>query len=181
MGDNRQRQESMIGSRFFQRLHFKDLPWVLVPVPFALIGLWMGWRLIVDLTEHSEMQNWIETPAEIRHVEIVTISGRSTTQETKADYFYTFDGRRLYGSRVSLHSGSDNMGDFHCRTYRELKGHFESGESFRCFVNPKQPTQSMLYRELRTEIIIFEVIFILMFGGFGFGFLTAVIFSILRR
>jgi hypothetical protein len=93
-------------------------------------------------------------------------------QETQADYEYEYDGQHYRGSRVGLHSGGDNVDGFQESVYRELSGHFKSGEPFPCFVNPQQPTQSILYRELRWELILFYTVPVVVFGGVGICLLT---------
>ena len=50
--------------------------------------------------------------------------GRSSrTQSTTANYEYEFAGRKYLGDRVSLHSGSDNVGTFQRDVYNELERH----------------------------------------------------------
>ena len=40
------------------------------------------------------------------------------------------------------------------------------------FVNPAQPDQALLYRDLRWETLAFQTMFVLIFGGIGFGMLV---------
>ena len=86
-----------------------------------------------------------------------------------AEYAYEYGGQKYNGSRVGLFSGSDNIGSFHQDAYRELSKYQKSGKPFRCYVNPDRPDQALLYRDLRWAMVAFQLLFVLVFGGIGFG------------
>ena len=44
---------------------------------------------------------------------------------------------------------------------------------FHCYVNPRQPAEAILYRNLHWEMVAFQSLFVLAFGGVGFGILVA--------
>ena len=88
-----------------------------------------------------------------------------------AEYAYQYGGKQYTGRRVSLY-GSDNVGSFQQDVYRQLSEYRKSGRPFRCYVDPQQPDESILFRDLRWEMIGFQSIFALVFGGVGFGLLA---------
>ncbi|HEY4260332.1 MAG TPA: DUF3592 domain-containing protein [Schlesneria sp.] len=144
-------------------------------IPFASVGLFMGYEIIRTFVEHQAMQRWIQTPAVITKADLQVQHDEGATYKAIAEYQYEFDGQKRQGSRVSLSTGSDNVGNFHQRVHAELKAHQTNGQPFRCFVNPAQPDQSILYRDLRWEMIAFYDLFVLIFGGFGLGVLVGCI------
>jgi hypothetical protein len=148
---------------------------ILFAIPFASVGIFMGYEVIRTLAEHQAMQRWVETPAVITRADLQVQHDEGATYKAIAEYQYEFAGQKRSGSRVSLSTGSDNVGNFHQRVHAELKAHQTNGQPFRCFVNPAQPDQSILYRDLRWEMIAFYDIFVLTFGGFGLGVLLGCI------
>ena len=83
---------------------------------------------------------------------------------------------------MSLQGGSDNIGDFQQKAHRELaryaKGKPSGAERdpqrdtrrpFRCYVNPENPSESVIYRTLRWQMQAFYAIFALSFPAVGAG------------
>ena len=111
---------------------------------------------------------------ENRSADLKAHAGRKlTTYEVTAEYVYTYGGQEYKGSRVGFDSGADNIGSFHQNAYQELSKCQKSKTPFRCFVNPAQPSEAALYRDPRWEMLAFKMIFVLAFGGVGFGLLIA--------
>lgn len=154
---------------------------VLFAIPFASVGIFMGYEVIRTLVEHQAMQRWVQAPAVITRADLQVHHDEGATYKAIAEYQYEFAGQKRQGSRVGLSTGSDNVGDFHQRVHAELKAHQTNGQPFRCFVNPAQPDQSILYRDLRWEMIAFYDIFVLTFGGFGLGVLVGCIIVWLKE
>ncbi len=144
---------------------------VLFALPFAAVGVGMGVWLCSTLLAYFSARNWVETPAHIIRTELKAQRGKSTTYETTAEYSYEYGGQKYTGTRVGLNSGADNVGSFQQTAFRELSRYQNSKQPFRCYVNPAQPDQSLLYRDLRWELVAFKMLFVLVFGGVGFGML----------
>jgi hypothetical protein len=145
---------------------------ILFALPFAAIGVgagaWMGWTVIARL----KMQGWEEVPAKIVRADLKVNKGKkNSTYEVSAEYVYEYGGKQYTGTRVSLY-GSDNIGSFHQDVYRQLSEYRKSGRPFRCYVDPLRPAEAILFRDLRWELIGFQSIFALLFGGVGFGLLA---------
>ena len=151
---------------------------ILFALPFALVGI--GCLIGVGSTLWSWLsaQQWEEVPAKIIEAELVSNSGsKSTTYSVKASYKYDYKGTSYTGTRVSFSTGSDNIGDFHQRTSAELIEHRDSGEPFHCFVDPSDPSKSVLYRDLRYGPLLMLGVFGLVFGGVGIGIMWFGIFG----
>lgn len=55
---------------------------------------------------------WAEVPATIHDVKLVRNSGETTTYLVESQYSYIFNGVKYNSDRVSLSSGSDNLGSY---------------------------------------------------------------------
>lgn len=138
-------------------------------LPFAGVGVLMLALTFQQVGGWWRTSSWKEYPATIQSVELQENcdSEGTTTYRVQATYTYQVDGQQFTGSRVSLTFGSDNVGDFHLRIYQEIKRHHELALPFRCFVNPSDPVESILYRDLRPGLIAFYLLFVSVFGGIG--------------
>lgn len=134
---------------------------------FALPGLF----LLVMMTggalyDAVRMQSWVETDANILSSEVKHFSGDTSTYKIVADYTYQVNGRTYEGDRVSIHGGSDNVGDYHHETGRKLS---RSSKETTVFYNPKQPDEAIIDRSLRWEMIGFSSIIGFIFALVGCG------------
>lgn len=148
---------------------------LLFALPFAGVGIgmtgWAGWCA----WQFRQMQSWVETPATILDVNLKR--GDDTDQVT-ASYAYKVDGKEYLGDRVTLHSGGDNIGSFQRDAYRELENHRVRKRPFRCFVNPDDPHEAILYRDLRWEMMAFYTLFATLFGSAGVAFFTGTLIGL---
>jgi hypothetical protein len=152
---------------------------ILFALPFAAFGMGMGGWLVYTIFAWLSVQGWVETPARIVSTEFKAHhDDDGKTYSVTAEYTYVFAGQEYKGSRVGLYTTPDNIGSYHQDVYRELDEHRKSGKPFRCYVNPARPAEAILYRNFRWEMAGFQMIFVLVFGGVGFGLL---IFSIRGR
>ncbi len=143
---------------------------ILFALPFAGVGIFATYLVFSTVWAWVEVQDWQERPAHILSVDLISQpSDDSTTYSVETLYEYRFRGERFTSDRVTLTSGSDNVGSFHHDVHRELSRHQQSGSLFRCYVDPEDPTRAILYREIRLGLLGLKAIFALVFGGAGFG------------
>lgn len=147
----------------------------LFALPFAACGVITSGLVFYTLLEWFEVRDWQETPATIL---TANVDSHGDSGSTEATYEYVWNGQGYTGDQVSLHSGSDNIGSFQSRVAHELTTAHKSGEPFRCYVDPSNPAASILYRDLRWEMIAFYSLFGTIFGTVGFGLLYASVMSI---
>lgn len=168
----------------------KTIPGVLLAV-FGLLflapGLFLSGLYFRGFQQWWDARDWEETPCRIESAELHTSRGsKSTTYRVTATYHYEYRGRSYRSERVGFSMGSDNVGDFHQRAYRDLAPYarprpaaneVESAgpplRPFRCYVNPASPAEAVLYRELRWEMQAFMAIFALTFPAVGAGVMVA--------
>lgn len=147
---------------------------ILFALPFALAGVFVGSLAVRSLATWYEARDWVETPARILQADLEVHQGSdSTTYEVTALYEYEWQGRTYSSERVGLSSGSDNVGSFHQDRHAELSRHQSSGEPFRCFVDPDDPEEALLFREMRWGLFALMGVFALLFTGAGVGMMAA--------
>jgi len=139
--------------------------------PFVATGAFMWCLSISQLVDWYKAQSWVEVPARIWSAELrIEMGDEAPGYFVDAEYEYVYQGRRFIGTRVALQPGGDSIGTFHHDVAAELKEYARAGKPFRCFVNPKNPAEAVLYRTVRAEVIHFYVLFVLAFGGIGWAF-----------
>lgn len=149
--------------------------WFIFLMAFGILlllgGSFAAWQMWSKIFEHLALRSWVETPAQILRTEKEEneMLGRS---QTHADYEYQFRGGKYRGFRVSLYQGFDSGIKFQDRIFQELQGFQSSGQPFRCFVNPRRPSESILYPQLCFESILFSEIVLLVCGVLGLGMIT---------
>jgi len=145
----------------------------LFALPFAAVGVgafvWAGKTLI----DWSAASGWVEVSAEIVSVDLEQHDDDdgATTYKTTATYRYDYAGQTHTSHRVAIDFGSDNIGDFQQRLYYELRGARERGAPVKAYVDPNEPANAVLNRELRVGLLAIKGVFALLFGGVGFGLL----------
>jgi hypothetical protein len=139
-------------------------------IPFAAIGTLLVFSTLRTLLLLAAMQGWTVVPGTLQTAEL-TASGQASNR-ADATYTYVFEGRMYSGHRVSLY-GADNLGSFQKDTYEDLNEHLQAHQPYPVHVNPKAPEQSILKPVLRVETIAFSLVFILLFGGAGWGILIS--------
>ncbi len=115
-------------------------------------------------------RSWVECPCMIESAELhESYNEGSTTYSVAARYRYEYAGRHVTGNRVWIRHGYDGNEDYHNTILQELKSHIGKDRSFRCFVNPSKPSDAVLYRNLRPDLLLEKALFTFVFGGVGVG------------
>jgi hypothetical protein len=152
-------------------------------LPFLAAGLVMSGLYFHGYAKWWAARSWEEVPCWIESVELKRNPGSdSDTHKALATYHYEIRGRVYHGDRVALHGGSDNIGDFQQQAYRELSRYTnvkpagagrdpqrDERQPFRCYVNPENPAESVIYRTLRWQMQAFMAVFALTFPVVGAG------------
>jgi hypothetical protein len=145
---------------------------MLFALPFAGVGVGAGVWGARDLIEWQRMGDWTAVPAQLVSVELEEHDGDdSTTYETTATYRYEYAGQELVGTRVAIGTGADNIGSFQRDLYWQLRTAQGNGSPVTAYVDPQNPAAAVLNRELRYGMLLFKTVFLLLFGGVGFGLL----------
>ena len=147
---------------------------ILFLLPFALVGFGMAWLIVASVWTWLDTRSWVETPCTVLTAEVEEDWGDTTTYSVTASYEYEWQENAYQGWKVSNYFGSDNIGTFHITKARELKEKIAQGGKSRCFVNPDDPSEAVLFRDFRGEILLFNLAFVFTFGGVGFSGLITV-------
>lgn len=145
----------------------KSWPGVLFGMIFVLCGLGAAYGSAGKmLVGYIGSNNWQEVPATIHETELVRNYGDTTTYSVKSTYSYTYNGVVFHSNRVSLSTGSDNIGSYWQDLQRSLMAQKRSNEAF-ALVDPNDPSKSLLDRTLRWKSVIFGLVFLILFVGAG--------------
>lgn len=151
---------------------------ILFSLPFAGGGTFVGYLAASMLVDWGQALTWEETPARVLSADLdVNHGDDSTTYRVRAVYEYSYMGETYTSDVVSFGFGSDNIGSFHQDKHAELSGYLSSGALFRCYVNPSDPTEAVLYRELRWGLLGLQIVFALVFGLVGYGLMFAAVWG----
>jgi hypothetical protein len=142
----------------------------LFALPFAAFGVGaFVWGAFTLLDWHAAA-GWVEVPAELVSVDLQEHSGDdSTTYQATATYRYDYAGQSYTSHRVAIDKGSDNVGNFQQSLYYSLRSAHERLAQVTAYVDPQDPANAVLNRELRTGLLAMKMVFALVFGGVGFG------------
>ena len=152
---------------------------LLFALPFAGFGTWMLWLVGSELGDAWAMRGWESVNAELERAGVETRRGDdSDTYLAYADYRYTYASVGYTGSRVSISSGADNIGSYQRDIGQRLAGALARNEAIVVWVDPNEPSSSIIDREPRWGLMAFKSVFVLLFGGVGYGMMIA---AFLRR
>jgi hypothetical protein len=119
------------------------------------------------------VREWQPVQAQVLDVKLHkrTDSEGVLTHLVEPHYRYLFAGQNYEGKRMGLQLGTaaDNLGDWHQRWYETLRRAKQQGASIQVWVNPQDPKQSLIDREIRWPMMVFHLPFALVFTGIGLG------------
>lgn len=135
----------------------------------AGVGFFAFSALPMITTWHAA-KTWKEVPAQLISQELKTVrSDDSTTYQAMAEYRYQAFGNSYTSTRVAVAGGTDNIGSFHQDLASKLRSIANNGGDLTIWVNPDDPSESLIDRSLRIPLLLFQSIFLLVFGGVGAG------------
>ena len=139
-------------------------------VPFAAAGLGILLFMTAPMVyDWARMQTWHSVPAQVEAATLQSHkpSKRGTAHSIAIRYRYHVGGVEYTGSRASLTTRADNIGSFQEQLGHRLQGAERTGEPVTVWVNPAQPTESIVDRSLRPGLLALQLGLALAFGGFG--------------
>ena len=131
-------------------------------------GAFAGYSMGASLLDWQKMQSWESVSANVTNGGYKTTSSDDgETYKAYAEYTYRYDGRSYTGTRVAIDDMSDNIGNFHQDLGKRLENAAENGKPVTVFVNPDNPAESVVSRDMRWGMFGFKSIFLIAFGGIG--------------
>lgn len=148
---------------------------VLFGLVFILAGSIPGCIALHDLHGAQATRGWIETPATLLEVgmhhgeDTAAVEARYRYRAPDRDALESGALKDYEGSRVGIHGGSDNVGDWQQETFARLDAAWKAERTVPCWYDPADPAQAVLDRTERWELLGFLFIFPLVFGLAGGG------------
>ncbi|THB71991.1 MAG: DUF3592 domain-containing protein [Desulfobulbaceae bacterium] len=127
-----------------------------------------GWPMYQS---YQETKYWQPVSAELTLVD-------GDANQTRAAYNYLFEGRPYEGDRVSLATFNDNIGSYHQDMQAELKRALHSNKPITIWVNPDDPHESVIDREMRWGLFSLVTVFCFVFVIIG---LTVILTAFFRK
>jgi hypothetical protein len=148
------------------RAHRDGSGWPAVFAVLSTVGALVcgGW-LSRGIVAYLNIRSWEEVPATIVAADLKKVPDSEDNQcEATTEYRYNYRGQNYSGNRISL----DNVGSFERDSLTELSKHQKSHLAFHCYVNPEQPSESILYRNLPWRMFAYRASLMLVLGGIAF-------------
>ena len=137
---------------------------------FAAVGIGMfAFKAMPMVVDWVKVHSWQSVQAKLIDHSLAYSRGSEggTTYKAKATYEYYYNNQKYTGKRVGIGGGSDNIGSYHQDMQRKLSR--IGNKPMTVWVNPNDPTQSIIDRSFRFGLLAFYFVFVLVFGGFGLG------------
>ncbi len=141
---------------------------------FDAAGLFFTGKLLLHLYRWQQARGWIETNASIDHVELKAVE---ESRRIDCRYRYWHGDQEYVGTRIWFTSEADNLGSWQQDRFTALERAKTTGQAMPCYVNPRQPEDSLLFRDLRPPILLFHILFAVVFAGIGFGLTALLVMS----
>ena len=140
-------------------------------LPFALAGTGIIGLGLWPLLRSAQSTSWTQIPAHIQEasVEVTSDSESGPTYRLVGRFRYDYEGRQFESTRLHFYLGSDSLSDFHLSKLEELKPFIRSDSMFPVFVNPSDPKDAVVFRDIRWGAITGYLLFGLVFAVVGFG------------
>jgi hypothetical protein len=129
---------------------------LLIALPFGGIGLGAAYLIAAMIHDGVRARDWVLVKAEVTG---------------PASYRYTIGGKTYEGTRLgTLHiAGTGDIDDFEDRVSDMLLQGREQKKPITVFVNPDEPSEAMVDREIRWGLVLFLAPFALLFSWIGLG------------
>ncbi|MBL0143338.1 MAG: DUF3592 domain-containing protein [Betaproteobacteria bacterium] len=146
-------------------------------LPFGGVGVWATHSIVETLSAARSARDWVKVRATVDNAKLESGDG---TYRAEAAYRYRFEGKDYTGTRLGISTlgGSDNIDDWHEQIAGRLEDARSAGIPITVWVNPDNPAEAVVDREIRWKELLFLAPFSLAFGGVGVGALVAMFFVI---
>jgi hypothetical protein len=142
---------------------------------FFSVGLgFLVLGMVPTVFDAMRMRQWEPVQAQVLEAWLTSSrsDGGNATSRAHARYRYEVAGRAYVGERVAVSNVADNLGDYWYQLGWQLKSAQQQGKAVTAWVNPSDPTEAVLDRDLRWPLLGFWGIFLVVFGGVGGGLLA---------
>lgn len=147
-------------------------------IPFGGVGALATYGLGSVISDSRRAEEWVLVQATVEDAQLKSSRGSKggTSYQTAGAYSYTFGGKKFVGTQLGFDAlgGSDNVGDWQTSMAAFLEEARKTGKSIPVYVNPDNPAEAVVDRDVRWSLALFMGMFALIFGGVGIGALAAI-------
>ena len=123
---------------------------------------------VLPVFKHFSTSHWDEANAYIIDLEQIVSQGEdSTSYGVKGRYRYLYRGIEYHSDRLNFYSGTDNIGDYQQAFYARLDRMRSENTSVPAWVNPDEPEEAVIDKNIRIGLLFFMVVFGAVFSGAG--------------
>ncbi len=145
--------------------------WVgaLFGLPFAAAGIAvLVFLALPTIADTWRARSWEQGEARIESARLETHrDDDGTTYRAIANYSYDYRGQAYRGDRVAIAGGSDNLGSFQQDLARRLIAARDAGEPVPVWINPENPREAVLNRDVRWGLMVTSLGMGVVFTGVG--------------
>lgn len=125
---------------------------------FGGIGLGAFYVIYGTIRDGLRAENWLAVRATVNHVDQGTVT-----------YTYEWQGKKYVGDRAGtfILGGTSEIDDWDDRMEAAITAAQQADKPLMVFVNPDNPSESMVNREIRWKLLLVALPFGLAFGGGG--------------
>ncbi len=146
----------------------RSWPGVILGSFFLFPGLFAGYFVALKPSiAYLSSSDWQQVPATIINLEKkYSRSSRSDGNKVIGEYVYQYNGQTLRSKTVSIYEASDNFGDYWDDLHTSLNLQ-RRNDTVNAWVNPDNPSESVLDRSFRWTTLFFGFLFATIFGAVG--------------
>lgn len=147
-------------------------------ITFGGVGFGASWGIVSMFRDSFRADDWVLVQAKVDDTALNSIRGSKggTSYEAEGAYRYTVGGKQYVSRQLgfSLLGGSDNIGDWQESMAAFLQEAKEKGKTIPVYVNPDNPAEAVVDRDVRWALVLFMAVFAVVFGGVGVGALIGI-------
>ncbi len=144
----------------------RNIRWPVLILPLLFVGAALGFLavgVIPNVYDWQQMKSWPQVEARLLDAEL---ERGSKTYRATARYEYRYEGVVYISERVAIMGGSD-IGRFQETLGYALESALQNQQPVPAWVNPHNPSDAVLNRDMRWPLLILKSVLALIFGGLG--------------
>lgn len=146
-------------------------------LPFGAVGAFATYGIATMFGQSHRAGDWVLVQAKVDDAALKASRGSKggTTFQADGAYRYSVGGREFVSTQLGFlpFGGSDNVGDWQESMAAFLEEAKTTGKSIPVYVNPDNPSEAVVDRDVRWAMVLFMGLFAVLFGGVGIGALVA--------
>ena len=141
-------------------------------IPFGGVGVGASWVVVKMIEDGYRAQEWVRVQAAV-----------DSWKRGQVAYHYKFGDTTYSGDRLGVNpiGGTDNVDSWHDDMAAMISEAKNGKKPLMVWVNPDNPSESMVDRTIRWKLVAFALPFALGFGGVGVGALWVLVRTLFAR